>query len=100
MRKVLLTTALLLMVAGLLAQVAIDPRSGFANIRETRAPQEIEIQIKAMIPDISVVQIKTDTYSEPGEYNYTIDLGVIQEESKKQLHEWQQEINNWLEESK
>lgn len=93
---------IILFLAGALlyAQVEIDPRAGFANVRESQATKDLEIQIKAMMPDISVVQLKSDTYLEPGNYKYTINLDVIQAESKIQLTNWQNEINNWLEESK
>jgi hypothetical protein len=95
---------IILLVAGMIAviqaQTAEPPRTGFENVQVLSAEQELEIQIKAMIPDISVVQLKTDTYARPGIFDYTINLGSIQQESKQQLTNWQTEINNWLEESK
>lgn len=91
---------LLLAAAFLQAQVEIDPRAGFTNVRESTNTKDLDIQIKAMMPDISVVQLKSDTYLEPGNYKYTISLEAIQAESKIQLTNWQNEINNWLEESK
>ncbi len=101
MKKMLCIGVLLLLGISLgYTQVITTPRSGFEDVQISRAPQDMEIQIKAMIPDISVVQIKTDTYAKPGNYKYTINLGVIQDESKKLLSKWQNEITKWLEESK
>ncbi|MDZ4121453.1 MAG: hypothetical protein U1C33_03480 [Candidatus Cloacimonadaceae bacterium] len=101
MKKNVIVVILLLMGLGMIhAQTATNPQTGFENVRVFRQQQEVEIQIKAMIPDISVFQLKTDTYGKPGKYNFTINLGVIQEESKTQITNWQNEINKWLEESK
>lgn len=94
--------ALVLLLVGITqinAQV-MDAPTGFEDVQVSSAPRELDIQIKAMIPDISVVQIKRDTYAEPGNYKYTVDLEVIQQESRTQLTNWQQEIYKWLEESK
>lgn len=98
--QVLMIILLLMGVTQIFSQVIDTPRTGFEDVQLSRAPQDLEIQIKAMIPDISVVQIKTDTYAKPGNYKYSVNLGVIQEESKIQLTNWQNEINKWLEESK
>ena len=100
MKQAVILVMLFLISAFLYAQVEIDPREGFANVRESSNTKDLDIQIKAMMPDISVVQLKSDTYLEPGNYKYTINLEVIQAESKIQLTNWQNEINNWLEESK
>ena len=100
MKYPILIILLLLGLAQIYAQVIDSPRVGFEDVQLSRAPRDLEIQIKAMIPDISVVQIKTDTYAKPGDYKYSINLGVIQSESRKQLTNWQNEINKWLEESK
>ncbi|NLW19571.1 MAG: hypothetical protein GXY81_07775 [Candidatus Cloacimonetes bacterium] len=61
---------------------------------------ELQIQIKAMMPDISVVQIKTDTYAPAAKYDFTITPEVIRQASKQQLENWNQKIKKWLEESK
>ncbi|MBW6513568.1 MAG: hypothetical protein K0B87_02300 [Candidatus Syntrophosphaera sp.] len=100
MKHTVLIILLLLGLAQIHAQVMDAPRVGFEDVQLSRAPQELEIQIKAMIPDISVIQIKTDTYAKPGDYKYSINLAVIQSESGRQLTNWQNEINKWLEESK
>ncbi|MFO8145235.1 MAG: hypothetical protein R6T89_05870 [Candidatus Syntrophosphaera sp.] len=97
-----IVSALILLLMGITqinAQVMDEP-SGFEDVQVSSAPRELEIQIKAMIPDISVVQIKRDTYAEPGNYKYTINLEIIQQESKTQLTNWQKKIYKWLEESK
>jgi hypothetical protein len=99
MKKILLITGILLLGAACFAQT--EPVAADNEAYETRqAAIDLDIQIKAMIPDISVVQIKTDTYAKPGNYKFTIDLGMIQKESKIQLTNWQNEITKWLEESK
>lgn len=101
MKRIMLITLLL---AGLIvviqAQVTEPTPAGFEGAQVLSAEEELEIQIRAMIPDISVVQLKTDTYASPGSYDYTINLGVIQQESNQQLTNWQNQINIWLEESK
>jgi hypothetical protein len=96
----ILIALMFLMITAIWAQEAASPREGFEGVQVSRAPEDLKIQIKAMMPDITIVQIKTDTYVEPGNYNFTVNLEAIQAESKKQLTNWQQEITKWLEESK
>jgi hypothetical protein len=96
--KALLLFLIVLTLTPVFAQEATDP--DLENAAVTIAPQDLEIQIKALMPDISMIKIKTDTYAQPGNYNYTINLSAIQKESKTQLINWKQQINNWLEESK
>ncbi len=100
MKRIILLSILLMALSLVFAQPATTPQPGFEGVQVYSEQQEIEIQIKAMIPDITVVQLKTDTYTKPGLYDYTIHLGIIQDESRQQLINWQNEINNWLEESK
>jgi hypothetical protein len=71
-----------------------------AAVVSTDEPQIIEIQIKAFMPDITVVKIKSDTYNHPGEYSFSISKKQILEISKEQLIQWNQELTKWLEESK
>ncbi len=77
-----------------------QPVDSGADAEEIIQGRDLQIQIKTMIPDISVIQIKTDTYAPAATYDFTISLASIREESNKQLTNWKQEILNWLEESK
>ncbi|MDP2173605.1 MAG: hypothetical protein Q8J62_07495, partial [Candidatus Cloacimonadaceae bacterium] len=98
--SVIVVILLLMGLSVAYAQTTAAPPAGFENVRVSRQQQELEIQIKAMIPDLSAFQLKTDTYGKPGKYNFTINLGVIHDESNRLLSNWQEEINKWLEESK
>lgn len=101
MKKTFLLCILLLLgTAVCLAQVDNVQPAQTAMEEGTEDIPELQIQIKTMMPDISVVQIKTDTYAPAAKYDFTISLAAIQEESNKQLTNWKQEILNWLEESK
>lgn len=99
---------ILLVLAGIGAMWAQTPNpasqpnvpAGFGSTRVYTEGRTIDIQIKALIPDITIFKLKTDTYNKPGVYNFTISLDVVQAESQKQLTEWRDEINKWLEESK
>jgi len=106
MKKILILSIMIL--AGICA-VWAQPASpnnqptvpaGFGSTRVYTEGRTIDIQIKALIPDITIFKLKSDTYNRPGIYNFTISLDKIQAESQIQLQEWQDEINKWLEESK
>ncbi|MCB5224976.1 MAG: hypothetical protein WCY21_04860 [Candidatus Cloacimonadaceae bacterium] len=95
MKKLLIVSTLLLFgITFCLAQVNISPAP-----QQDEIP-ELQIQIKTMMPDISVVQIKSDTYAPAAKYDFTINMDVIRQASKQQLENWNQKIKNWLEESK
>ncbi len=101
MKKTFLISLLILLGTSVcLAQVdggqPVDPEPE-GEVIEGR---DLQIQIKTMMPDISVIQIKTDTYAPAAKYDFTISLEAIQAESNKQLTNWKQEILTWLEESK
>jgi hypothetical protein len=80
----------------------------FAQVKSTDSPvlndgetiQELEIQIKTMLPDINIVRLKTDTYIPAGQYNYIIYKDLIKAENIKELINWQKDITKQLEESK
>ncbi|MDD4223379.1 MAG: hypothetical protein PHD87_02200 [Candidatus Cloacimonetes bacterium] len=102
MKKTFLISLLILLGSAVcLAQVegaeTIEPVPAEEEVIEGR---DLQIQIKTMMPDISVVQIKTDTYAPAARYDFTISLAAIQSASNKQLTNWKQEILQWLEESK
>lgn len=94
--KKLLTVSILLLfgITLCLAQTVISPAP-----QQDEIP-ELQIQIKAMMPDISVIQIKTDTYASAAKYDFTVTPEVIRQASRQQLENWNQKIKNWLEESK
>ncbi len=100
MKKILIL--LLLVLAGMVTAWAQTPETpaGFGGTRVYTEGGVIDIQIKALIPDISIFKLKTDSYNKPGVYDYTINLEQVQAESQKQLNEWRDEINIWLEVSK
>lgn len=98
-RTVLISILLLLGVSFCLAQ-ANSGTNTTGRPEQVIEGRELQIQIKTMMPDISVVQIKTDTYAPAAKYDFTISLEAIQEESNRQLTNWKQEIIKWLEESK
>ena len=101
MKKTALMLFLLTVVfACAFAQEITVPETVADDTNVSVATVDMDIQIKALMPDISMVKIKTDTYAQPGNYKYSIDLKGIQKESNMLLRNWQQEINNWLEESK
>lgn len=101
MKKTALMLFLLTVVyACIFAQEVTVPETVTDNAEVAVATVDMDIQIKALMPDISMVKIKTDTYAQPGNYKYSINLKGIQKESNLLLRNWQQEINNWLEESK
>ncbi len=67
----------------------------------SRAPQEMVIELKSFLPKPGfVVKTKKDTYVPAGKYPFTISKEDIRKESRKQLADWQMELNKWLEESK
>jgi hypothetical protein len=104
MKKILIIVALVLVgIGSAWAQPRPDQPSvpeGFSGTRVFTDTAIIDIQIKALIPDISILKLKTDTYNKPGVYGFTINMDTIQAESQQQLIEWREEINIWLEESK
>ena len=106
MRKLLIIFSLWMAVVLAFGQTTDQPNP--ADTAPTPAPnepvtiatQDLDIQIKALIPDISFFKLKTDTYAQPGDYKYTINLEVIRNESSILLTNWKNEITKWLEESK
>lgn len=90
---------MLIALSAIMAQPAA-PASGFEGMQVYTEQQAFEIQIKALIPDITIFKLKTDTYNKPGLYRYSVNLDAVQKVSKDQLNNWQEEINKWLEESK
>lgn len=59
------------------------------------------IELKSFLPKPGfVVKTKKDTYVPAGKYPFTISKEDIRKESRKQLADWQMELNKWLEESK
>ncbi len=99
-RTILISILLLLGISFCLAQTNSGESAASGRPEQVIEGRELQIQIRTMMPDISVVQIKTDTYSPAAKYDFTISLAAIQEESNKQLTNWKQEILKWLEESK
>lgn len=99
MPRIITFITLILLLSGV-AALAAEERPGFEKISVSRAPQDIIIELKALMPVESEVVTKTDTYVPAGKYPYTINISVIRNESYKQLTKWQQDINKWLEESK
>jgi hypothetical protein len=102
MKKTLLISLLILLGTSVCLAQVDSGETAVADPRETELIEgrDLQIQIKTMMPDISVVQVKTDTYAPAAKYDFTISLAAIQAESKKQLTNWKQEILTWLEESK
>jgi len=102
MKKTLLISLLILLGTSVCLAQVDSGETAVAEPRETELIEgrDLQIQIKTMMPDISVVQAKTDTYAPAAKYDFTISLAAIQAESKKQLTNWKQEILTWLEESK
>ncbi|HNT52563.1 MAG TPA: hypothetical protein PKH19_04110 [Candidatus Syntrophosphaera sp.] len=95
-----LTTAFLLCLVALSAQTANRNTNGPGKVTITRAAQDLVIEIKSLLPNESVEQLKTDTYIRAGRYPFSISRSSLREESRKQLDFWQQKLNIWLEESK
>ena len=102
MKKTLLISLLILLGTSVCLAQVDSGETAVAEPRETELIEgrDLQIQINTMMPDISVVQVKTDTYAPAAKYDFTISLAAIQAESKKQLTNWKQEILTWLEESK
>ena len=102
MKKTLLISLLILLGTSVCLAQVDSGETAVAEPQETELIEgrDLQIQIKTMMPDISVVQVKTDTYAPAAKYDFTISLAAIQAESKKQLTNWKQEIIKWLEESK
>lgn len=102
MKKTFLISLLLLLGTEVcLAQIdGGNPSGQLPEELEVIEGRDLQIQIKTMMPDISVVQIKTDTYAPAAKYDFSISLEAIQAESRNQLTNWKQEIIKWLEESK
>ena len=99
-RTILISILLMLGMTFCLAQTNSGESTAPGRAAQVIEGRDLQIQIRTMMPDISVVQIKTDTYSPAAKDDFTISLAAIQEESNRQLTNWKQEVIKWLEESK
>lgn len=102
--KRLIGIAIILLGTGfILAQTTPSPTappSGFENVRRITG-DTFDVQITALIPDITTFKNKVETYNKEGYYNFPKDfLGLVQKLSKEQITNWQEIRNKWLEESK